>query len=139
MSMCRLNKSNDKTYKNNQTKKVLILSENPIKCSSLYFVSISLSILRTPPLNINEELERSNTNKWRAPYNSVLSLFSMVLIFYLKYSHVDIIYYLCEAYILSISIDNIFFQCNIVLSAKYSHFACNKMFYLLNTNHSCFI
>ena len=32
----------------------------------------------------------------------------MVLIFYLEYTHVDIIYHLCKAYILSIPIDNIF-------------------------------
>ena len=32
----------------------------------------------------------------------------MVLIFHLEYTHVDIIYHLCEAYILSIPIDNIF-------------------------------
>ena len=47
-------------------------------------------------------------DNWRAPCNIVLSLFNMILIFYLEYTRVDIIYHLCEAYILSIPIDNIF-------------------------------
>ena len=51
---------------------------------------------------------KTHINKWRAPCTIVLSLLNMVLIFYLKYTHVDIIYHLCEAHILSIPIDNIF-------------------------------
>ena len=38
----------------------------------------------------------------------MLSILNMVLIFCLEYTHVDIIYRLYEAYILSIPIDNIF-------------------------------
>ena len=36
-------------------------------------------------------------NNWRAPCNIVLSLPNMVLIFYLEYTHVDIIFHLYEA------------------------------------------
>ena len=44
---------------------------------------------------------------WRAPCSIVLSLLKMILIFYLEYTHADIIYHLCEAYILSFTIDSI--------------------------------
>ena len=45
----------------------------------------------------------------RVPCNIVLSLLIMVSIFYLEYTLDNIIYHLCEAFILSGPVDNIFF------------------------------
>ena len=61
----------------------------------------------------------------------MLSLLNMVWIFYLKYTHVDIIYHLCEAYILSIPKDDIFSVQN---CAK-----CQVFFFYISSAAKCFI